>query len=48
MVKCNIPDLQRPAFDKADNSCVKTKPFNKKIKELEVACCKKQRNINKS
>jgi len=37
MVKRNIPDWQISAFDKTDNSCVKTKPFNKKIKELEAA-----------
>ena len=40
MVKRNIPDWQRSAFDKVDNSCVKTKPINKKIKELEVAYLK--------
>jgi len=37
MVKRNIPDWQISAFDKTDNSCVKTKPFNKKLKELEAA-----------
>ena len=37
MVKRNIPDWQRSAFDKDNNSCVKTKPFGKRIKELEVA-----------
>ena len=36
MVKRNIPDWQRSAFDKDNNSCVKTKPFGKRIKELEV------------
>ena len=42
MVKRNVPDWQRSAFDKIDNSCVKTKPFNEKIKELEVAYAKEQ------
>ena len=42
MVKRNIPDWQKSAFDKTDNSCVKTKPFNKKIKELEAAYAKTQ------
>ena len=42
MVKRNIPDWQKSAFDKTDNSCVKTKPFNKKIKELEAAYAKAQ------
>ena len=42
MVKCNTPDWQRSAFDKIDNSCVKTKPFNEKIKELEAAYAKEQ------
>ena len=37
MVKRNIPDWQRSAFDKDNNSCVKTKPFSKRIKEFEVA-----------
>ena len=40
MVKRNIPDWQRSAFDKDNNSCVKTKPFVKRIKELEVAYAK--------
>jgi len=40
MSKKNIPDLQISAFDKVDNFCVKTKPINKKIKELEVAYLK--------
>ena len=40
MVKRNIPDWQRSAFDKIDNSCVKTKPINEKIKELEEAYAK--------
>ena len=40
MVKRNIPDWQRSTFDKTDNSCVKTKPFNEKIKELEAAYAK--------
>ena len=42
MVKHNIPDWQISAFDKLDNSCVKTKPFNEKIKDLEVAYAKEQ------
>ena len=42
MVKYNTPDWQRSAFDKEDNSCVKTKPFNEKIKELEKAYAKSQ------
>jgi len=42
MVKCNTPDWQRSAFDKDNNSCVKTKPFNEKIKELEAAYAKTQ------
>ena len=42
MVKRNIPDWQRSAFDKEDNSCVKTKPINEKIKELEAAYAKAQ------
>ena len=42
MVKSNTPDWQISAFDKVDNSCVKTKPFNEKIKELEVAYAKEQ------
>ena len=36
MSKKNIPNWQISAFDKGDNSCVKTKPINKKIKELEA------------
>jgi hypothetical protein len=40
MVKRNIPDWQRSAFDKDNNSCVKTKPFGKRIKELEVTYAK--------
>ena len=40
MVKRNIPDWQRSAFDKDNNSCVKTKPFGKRIKELVVAYAK--------
>ena len=40
MVKHNTPDWQRSAFDKDNNSCVKTKPFGKRIKELEVAYAK--------
>ena len=42
MVKRNIPDWQKSAFDKDNNSCVKTKPFNKKLKELEAAYAKSQ------
>ena len=42
MVKRNTPDWQISAFDKEDNSCVKTKPFNEKIKELEAAYAKSQ------
>jgi hypothetical protein len=42
MVKYNTPDWQISAFDKDNNSCVKTKPFNEKIKELEVAYAKAQ------
>ena len=40
MVKRNIPDWQISAFDKDNNSCVKTKPFNEKLKELEAAYAK--------
>ena len=40
MVKHNIPDWQRSAFDRDNNSCVKTKPFNEKLKELEAAYAK--------
>ena len=40
MVKYNTPDWQRSAFDKDNNSCVKTKPFGKRIKELEVTYAK--------
>ena len=40
MVKHNTPDWQRSAFDKDNNSCVKTKPFSKKLKELEAAYAK--------
>ena len=42
MVKRNIPDWQISAFDRDNNSCVKTKPFNKKIKKLEAAYAKTQ------
>ena len=42
MVKRNTPDWQISAFDKDNNSCVKTKPFNEKIKELEAAYAKSQ------
>ena len=42
MVKHNIPDWQRSAFDRDNNSCVKTKPFNEKLKELEAAYAKTQ------
>ena len=47
MVKHNIPDWQISAFDKLDNSCVKTKPFNEKIKELEAAYAKEQETLIK-
>ena len=40
MSKKNIPNWQISAFDKVDNSCVKTKPINEKIKELEAAYAK--------
>jgi hypothetical protein len=40
MVKHNTPDWQISAFDKDNNSCVKTKPINEKIKELEAAYAK--------
>ena len=40
MSKKNIPNWQISAFDKVDNSCVKTKPINKQIKELETAYLK--------
>ena len=40
MVKHNTPDWQISAFDKDNNSCVKTKPFNKRLKELEAAYAK--------
>ena len=42
MIKRNIPDWQKSAFDKVDNSCVKTKPSNEKIKDLEEAYVKAQ------
>ena len=42
MVKRNTPDWQISAFDKDNNSCVKTKPINEKIKELEAAYAKSQ------
>ena len=42
MVKHNIPDWQISAFDKDNNSCVKTKPINEKIKEHEAAYAKTQ------
>ena len=47
MVKRNIPDWQRSAFDKDNNSCVKTKPFGKRIKELEVAYAKGEKTKTK-
>ncbi len=40
MVKRNIPDWQRSAFDKDNNSCVKTKPFGKRIKVFEATYAK--------
>ena len=42
MVKRNTPDWQISAFDKDNNSCVKTKPINEKIKELEAAYAKSE------
>ena len=42
MVKYNTPDWQRSDFDKDKNSCVKTKPLNEKIKELEAAYAKSE------
>ena len=42
MVKRNTPDWQISAFDRDNNSCVKTKPFNEKLKELEAAYAKTQ------
>ena len=42
MVKYNTPDWQISAFDKDNNSCVKTKPINEKIKELEAVYAKAQ------
>ena len=42
MVKYNTPDWQISAFDKDNNSCIKTKPINEKIKELEAAYAKAQ------
>ena len=47
MVKCNTPDWQRSAFDKDNNSCVKTKPFGKRIKELEVTYAKVEKTKTK-
>ena len=47
MVKYNTPDWQISAFDKDNNSCVKTKPINKKIKELEKAYAKAQETKTK-
>ena len=47
MVKRNTSDWQISAFDKIDNSCVKTKPINEKIKELEEAYAKsKETSVN--
>ena len=40
MVKSNTPDWQISAFDKDNNSYVKTKPIKEKIKELEAAYAK--------
>ena len=42
MVKRNTPDWQISAFDRDNNSCVKTKPINEKIKELEATYAKAQ------
>ncbi|MDC0516022.1 hypothetical protein OAN70_01340 [Candidatus Pelagibacter sp.] len=47
MVKRNIPDWQRSAFDKDNNSCVKTKLFGKRIKELEVTYAKVEETKSK-
>jgi len=47
MVKYNTPDWQISAFDKDNNSCVKTKPFNEKIKELEKAYAKRKKQRQK-
>ena len=47
MVKYNTPDWQISAFDKDNNSCVKTKPFNEKIKELEVTYAKVEETKSK-
>ena len=47
MVKHNTPDWQISAFDKDNNSCVKTKPFNEKLKELEAAYAKTQETTAK-
>ena len=47
MVKRNIPDWQISAFDKDNNSCVKTKPFGKRIKELEVTYAKVEETKSK-
>ena len=47
MVKRNIPDWQRSAFDKDNNSCVKTKPFGKRIKEFEAAYAKSKQTTVK-
>tara|TARA_B100000780_G_scaffold21221_1_gene13636 strand:- start:765 stop:1196 length:432 start_codon:yes stop_codon:yes gene_type:complete len=42
MVKKNIPIWQKSAFDNMANGCVKTKPINKKLKELEANYLKVQ------
>ena len=42
MVKHNIPIWQKSAFDNMANGCVKTKPINKKLKELEANYLKVQ------
>ena len=42
MVKKNIPIWQKSAFDNMANGCVKTKPINKKLKELEANYLKAQ------
>ncbi|MDC6474043.1 hypothetical protein OAW61_02500 [Candidatus Pelagibacter ubique] len=47
MVKRNIPDWQRSAFDKDNNSCVKTKPFGKRIKEFEATYAKSKQTTVK-
>jgi len=47
MVKSNTPDWQISAFDKDNNSYVKTKPIKEKIKELEAAHAKTEETSEK-